>query len=652
MRPRLLVPVLALLVATLGHAQDYTFFGKNKIRYDNFDWKVYPTPHFRISFYDRVEPSLPKIASFAESAYDELARRLNFQVKNPIPLIAYATHAEFEQTNVLVEFIPEGVGAFAVPSRNRMVLPVDLPDEQLQKLIQHELTHVFQFEILYQGRLGKALSSGAPQWFMEGMASYMGNDEDAGARAYMRDAVASDRVPSVNDEVYGYFAYRFGHMVFQFVESEWGLEGLRDFVYEFRNTLGGGVQKSIKRAFDLDVDEFDSRFRGWLRKYYQPLIADRSEPREFGPAFRTPEGTRPYETSPVASPSGDILAAFSTYREDVDVVLLGVPNRTLFRNLTPGQTTRYQYLIAQMLTVGPDRGRDLAFSPDGNRVAVFARQERGRVLLLLDALRGGVAREIPVHVDQPMEPAYSPDGKTIAFHAVAKGRADIYLLDLGSERLTNLTSDDAYDSDPVFTGDGKGIVYSSESAENAKLFELSIANPGQRRQLTFGPGNDEGACFSRDGKKLFFSSDRDQGISDIYALDLETRDLTRLTRVVGAALNPVAVPTRDGERVVYQAFSKGREWLYVTDPVQGKPAGKEEAPAAVKERPAYVPSVTVAVSKDKIEPVKRHKLFVDNANVLVGVSSDNTVISQTYLSFADNYGDRRLDILLASQSIF
>ena len=31
----------------------------------------------------------------------------------------------------------------------------------------------------------------------------------------------------------------------------------------------------------------------------------------------------------------------------------------------------YQYLVAQMLTVGPDRGRDLAFSPDGNQVAVF-----------------------------------------------------------------------------------------------------------------------------------------------------------------------------------------------------------------------------------------------------------------------------------------
>ncbi len=651
MRRALLVPVLVLVAAAPAAAQ---FFGKNKIRYDTFNWKVYPTPHFRISFYDRVEPSLPKVASYAESAYDELARKLNFQITKPVPIIAYASHAEFEQNNVIVEFIEEGVGAFASPARNRIVLPVDMPDHQLQQVIQHELTHVFQYEILFQGRLSKALTSSPPTWFMEGMASYCGDDEDNKARAYMRDAALSDRVPSVNDDVQGYLAYRFGHMVFQFIEAEWGLEGFRDFVFEFRNTLGGGVSKAIKRAFDLDTDEFDARFRAWLRKYYQPYN-ERGEPREFGPAFRVGEPEiRSYETSPVASPSGDIIAAFSTYKDEVDVVLLGVPNRKLVRRLTPGNTTRFQYPIAQMLTVGPDRGRDLSVSPDGDHVALFARRERGRMLVVLDALHGGIERMIPIPapIDQAMEPAYSPDGTTIAFHGFAHGQADIFLLDLASGRTRNLTDDAAFDSDPVFTADGRHIIYSSESAEASKLFEISLDNPNEREQLTFGSGDDEGASLSRDGKRLYFASDRDSGVYDIYGLDLATHALTRLTRVIGAALNPVVIPTRDGERVVYQAYTKGRWALYETDPAQGKPVAKEGAPETVKQRPQFVPAVTVAINPDKIEPVKSHKLFAEDAQVLVGVNSDSTLISQTYVSFTDDYGDRRFNLLLESVSSY
>lgn len=638
---------LTLLVAVAAHGQ---YFGKNKVRYDTFVWQEFATPHFRISFYDRVEPQLGKVASFAESAYDELARKLNFQIPEPIPLIAYATHAEFEQTNVIVEGIPEGVGAFAVPARNRMVLPVDLPDAELQKLIYHELVHIFQFEILFQGKLGKALTTNIPQWFMEGMASYLAQDEDSRAKAVMRDAALADRVPSVADNVTGYFAYRFGHQVFAFVESEWGVEGLRDFIFETRNTLTGAVDRAIKRAFDLDVEEFDARFRAWLRKQYQGVALDRGDPREFGPAFRVEEGVRSVEASPAVSPSGELIAAFTTYKDDVDVALFSVPKRKLFKNLTRGYTTRYEYLVAQLLTVGPDRGRDLAFSPDGDSVAVFARKGRGRVLLLLDAIRGGIRKEYPIPQDQAMQPAFSPDGKTVAFHAFAGGQADIYLLDLATGQVKNLTEDPAYDSAPVFSPDGKYLVYSSQSGENAKLFQLELANPQNRLQLTFGPGDDEGASFSLDGKALYFASDREQGVFDIYRLDLESRKLSRLTKVIGAALNPVPVRTREGERVVYQAYTKGRWQLYLTDPNQGAEVGQEEAPAVVREREAFVPAVTIPVSREKIAPVKGRKLFADNVQVAVQFAEDQTLISQAFLSFADHYGDRRLNILLESVS--
>ena len=94
-------------------------------------------------------------------------------------MIVYATHSAFLQNNIIVGFIPEGVGAFATPVRNRMVTPVDLSDHELQALIQHELTHIFEYDILFADKLGRTIRARPPLWIMEGLASFLAEDEDS-----------------------------------------------------------------------------------------------------------------------------------------------------------------------------------------------------------------------------------------------------------------------------------------------------------------------------------------------------------------------------------------------------------------------------------------------------------------------------------------
>ncbi|MGD8440653.1 MAG: hypothetical protein PVG53_08960 [Holophagae bacterium] len=657
MRFRLLLGILVVLGAPLAEAQlnPYSQWvgGKNKVRYDRFQWSTYRTPHFLISYYDRVEPSLEKVASYAESAYDDIAHKLNYQINEPIPLILYATHAEFEQTNIILNFIPEGVGAFATPVRNRMVMPIDLGDRELQGLIQHELTHIFQYEIFFGGRRGRMIFARPPLWFMEGMASYFGNDETSLDEMYMRDAAMSDMVPSITRPPGGFMAYRFGHKVFEFIEDEYGEDAVRDFVFSLRGSFGGGVSRPVDRTFNLDVEEFDAAFRGWLRRKYAGL-ADRGGPREFGQPFKVVTGTESQQASPALSPSGDLVAAFTTYKNDVDVALFGVPDRRLYKNLTRGRTTKVEYLIAQGFTVGPSGGRDLDFSPDGNHVAVFARQERGRSLLLLDVLDGGIDRVYRIRrpLDQPMNPAFDPGGRRIAFKAIANGRYDIYLLDLEDESIRNLTDDAAYDSSPVFSPDGRSLVYSSNDGGPTKLIRLDLDDPGDRDQLTFGPGDDLSAAFSADGERLYFASDRVDDIFDIYRLDLESRDLFRLTHVSGAAINPVPGTSLEGERVGFQAYHRGGWDLYVADADQGERVGSSEPASDEVTLEPFVPSVSIAIDPGQGTRLKGRKLYLEDAQVFVGVDNVQNFLSQTYVSFSDQYGDRRLQVFLNTIDTF
>jgi len=633
-------------------------FGKNKIQYRDFQWQIYHSPHFNVYFYKQEEPQLQKMVSFAESAYDQLSRAFNFQIKEPVPLIYFGTHSAFEQNNVILNFIPEGVGAFAVPARFRMVLPIDLPDAELMQLVLHELTHVFQYNMLFQGSLTRALTGGPPTWFMEGMASYMAKDETERDKMYLRDAVVNDRVPSVSrTDFQGFFAYRFGHAVFDFIEERWGKEGFLDFIYEVRNTIGGRVDRAVKRAFKLEPEDFDAEYRRWLRKKYLPQLVQTGEPSDFGRVFRIKgegeeQGTD--TTSPAASPSGDLVAAVSVYRGKPDVVLYDTKSRKLLRNLTRSYSNAYQYLAVQELVLGRREGRDVAFSPDGNTIAVFAKRERGRSLLLIDVLRGGVREVVDMDdIEQQSSPAFSPDGKTVAFTGWRNGQFDIFLLDLDSKTITNFTHDEIYDGAPVFSPDGRSLVFVSTIGTGyRKIFRIDLARPGVRYELTTGKSNENDPVFSVDGKRIYFTSDM-KGPENIYSLEPATGRLLQHTDVVTGAFMPTVLRDPEGkERLVFNGFWKGSFDLYVAntdEPVKDPQTVQVAAePSETGNLPRYEPDIQVTLDPANTDKYSGRKFFLEDAGTYIGVNSDQSYLGRISLNFSDYLGNHRIFADLSS----
>jgi Tol biopolymer transport system component len=681
------VVVLLILVA-LAAVPAYPF-GQNKIVYDEFKWSVYHSTHFDVYFYDEERPSLQRVVDAAESAYLDLSKKFNFQVSKKIPLIFYATHSAFEQNNVMLNFIPEGVGAFAEPAKNRMVLPIDMPDGELLELITHELTHIFEYEIFFQGKFGKNVTANPPTWLMEGLASFMGEDEDSRDRMVLRDAVVTDRIPRVSMNPQGYFAYRFGHAVFQYMQEQYGWDGLRDFIYEYRNTLGSSIDRALKRAYNITPDEFDSRFRTWLRKQYLPALVAKGEPQEYGEPFKINPDDPSNEISPVPSPSGDLLVGFTTYKDDVDLALLNIPERRLLKNLTAGYTSRYEYPVVQSFTAAAEMGRDVAFAPNGDQVALFVKKERGRNLLLINPLTGKIERSIAMPVEQQLSPAYSPDGKRIAFAGIQGNQADIFLYDLESGDLKNLTADSFFDGAPVFSPDGQWLIYSSVGEQYAKLYRLNLANPAERFQITSGDWNDIDAYYSPDGKRLFFSSDKQTGRNlatastiledaenaalpdggtpkpdptnfaayNIYSLDLATGDLVQFTDVVGGCFTPVVFTGENNkERMVFSSYYKGQWRLYAT--ATDKPLHAAEkttlpsAPIKPEERSVFRSQSEFFLDEEKVERTGGFKLFIEDISVNAGVTTDQLFVSRTTVFMSDMLGGRRFIASLDSVASF
>jgi WD40 repeat protein len=649
----------AVLTAALCAATPALPFGKNKIAYDRFNWHVYKAPHFDVYYYPESEHLLDQVVSYAESQYLRLSQILDHEIKFRIPLIYYKTHVEFEQTNIILEFIPEGVGAFAEPIENRMVLPVDLPPDRLYKLIGHELVHVFEYSILYQESLSRAFRSNVPTWLMEGLASYLAEDEDNFDRMVIRDAVVHGFIPPIHRlDVLSFLTYRYGAAAFRFIEERYGTEGVRNFLWELRKSLlNNNIAKPIRDAFGVEAPEFDRQFKRYLQKKYLPVLLDRKEPEDYGAEIarrdRRPEYEREYFTfSPALSPSGELIAVLTTRWEDLDVAIISAKDGRVFRNLTKGFTNKYEYPV-----YGAFSGKkDLTWSPEGDRVAFLARRENERVLLIYNAMRGRLVRMVRIPgVDDELSPAWSPDGRWIAFEGNKNGQVDIFAMSLETGEIKNLTQDEFYDGNPAWSPDGRQILYNRRINESEKIFMVDVADPSRKIQLTFGDSSDLQPAFSGDGKTVYYTSDAPAGIFNLHSMSLETGDVRRHTDVIGGVFTPLELPEEGGKRsIAFTSYGRGLFRLFRMTPAE--PEGVVRAADLAREPAdlrAFEPPLQLTLDEANKSRYDKLKWHVSSApEVLVGVADDGTVLSNAQIVVSDLLGDHRLFFDFQSVSRF
>src|SRR6516165_7166105 len=340
--------VAALATAAAAQTPFIPYYGKNNPHYDTFNWQIYTTDHFEIYFYPEVQPHLERIASYAESAYQQISADLKHDLSFKVQLILFKTHSEFEQENIDPGAAQEGVGAFAEPGQKRIVAPIDDPPDRLYGLIVHELTHQFEFDIIPQGLIRRSV----PLWVNEGLSEYERAQWNPIDLMEVRDAAIADIVPKMSGvEGYGNFgarfvAYNLGHAVFEFIEAKYGKEGIRQFMFALRKSVIGGGEDAYEEALRMKKEEFDESFERYLKERFKPF-RDKERPADYGRDLSpNKEKTDFAEALSIApSPSGDLIAVVTINRKDgeADILLVSSKDGSIVRNLTAGFDKNYGF---------------------------------------------------------------------------------------------------------------------------------------------------------------------------------------------------------------------------------------------------------------------------------------------------------------------
>jgi hypothetical protein len=650
-----------------AQTQFVPYFGKNNIHYDNFDWQIYTTDHFEIYYYPEIQKHLERVAGYAESAYQHVSADLKHDLSFKVPLILYKTHSEFEQQNVAPGAAQEGVAAFAEPYRQRMLLPIDDPPDNLYGLITHELTHQFQFDIIPQG----LVRQNVPLWVNEGGAEFERGQWDPLDLMMVRDAAVADIVPKMTKtDGYGnagsprLVPYNLGHVVYEFIEAKFGIEGVRQFLFALRKSVIGGGEDAYEEALKMKPDEFDQAFDRYIKDRFKPF-RDKERPADYGrnlaPNEEKTHFTQALSMAP--SPSGDLLAVVTVNRKDgeIDILLVSSKDGSVVRNLTNGFDKNYGFdHVVQPTSFNTVPW--MSWSPIGDRLAYFVRTEKERTLIVQNVLTRKIEVRVPLKsVDEPESPSFSPDGTTVAMSAMRGGTRDIYTVELATGTVANLTTDDFFDYGPVYSLDGKYLVYKARVSGNQKLFRLDV-DTKKKTQLTFGTNDETSAQFVDDHTLVFSSTATDPSVPldpetakngnvyNIWTLDLKTSELKQYTDAVGGVLSPVVLKEQSGSRIAFITYYKGDYGIHALErkePIHTAASSDFGAPGPIIDFQA--PLTHTLVTSNSRRKKGFEKMFLEGRPpVNVGVTNNGDVFGGTQISFGDVLGDKQVNMFASS----
>lgn len=512
-------------------------FGRNKIQYDDFKFKIMHTTNFDIYHYPQEKHAVHDAGRMIERWYYRFSDFLDYEIEQKQPLILYANHADFQQTNVISSLLGQGTGGVTEGLKKRIVIPLTGVYSQNDHVLGHELVHAFQYNIAENYDKGLNRMQRLPLWLIEGMAEYLSSGSHSTLTAmWLRDAVVHDDVPTIDDISSDprYFPYRYGQALWAFMASKWGDPVVPQI---FRESINTSLDSAYRKVIGLQQEEISKQWVKAVKNDYTPQLQGRDSVAEIGQAVIKDESdSGPMNLSPVISPDGKYAAFLG--RQDVftlDLYLADLQKGKIIKKLVSSTTDAHFDALRFMNSAG-------TWSPDGSKFAFVVFKDGDNAISVIDVKSTDVLQTITLkQVDALNYLDWSPDGNRLVISGSKGGISDLYLYNFRTDQTRQITEGRYAEIQPDWSSDGRYIAFVTDRGDGNNFntlqtgqLSLALYDTLDREISTlqiFANGKHINPSFSNDSAELFFVSDQD-GFSDIYSYNINNRQLKRITKVV------------------------------------------------------------------------------------------------------------------------
>ena len=504
-------------------------FGKNKVQYEKFNWSFIKTKHFDIYYYDGGKEQAEFVAYYSEEAYNKISNLIGWDLSKKSDIFVYNSHNDFQQTNIISSHMGEGVGGVTELFKNRMVIPYNGSLKEFKHVIYHELVHVFINDGIYGGTIMSAIKNNTvmiPLWMNEGLAEYLAGDWDTNSDMWLRDiAINSNQMPEI-PYLNGYLAYRGGQSVWTFITDKWGDEVIAELFnnIKFKND----TNKAIEISLGINIEELSLQWHKYLKKEYWPDISYRQDIQDIARQITNHEKlNNNYNFGPSVSPDGSKIAIYSNKNAGMAIYIISVDEGKFLYKVVSAQVTAE---IEELHVLKPG----ITWAPNGEKLAFAVKSGASDALVILNPENPKNRIKKTFDIEGIYRPVWNPINNKIAFIGYNNFASDIFIYDIDTNELIQVTDDIFSDIQISWSSDGESLLMVSDRDNYTSKNNIDIISiPG-----------------------LNFNN------YDIYKID-KNYNISRLTNTIYNELYPQYSP--NGKTIAYISDESGINNIYITE---------------------------------------------------------------------------------------